>query len=365
MKSAFIVIKTQKGIYEEDFSLMRIFRKNGVVFNETRVFSYDFDEACKGSFTALKKDFDLVVVVAEKICISAVLQSVTGVYAENSYQNAGNGIGAFCDKEKLLFLLPLSSDNTVSYVNEVAVPMINKTYGIRLDRVVIRSVGASRERVISLLAKASEISQGKIRVTHERRYDEEIIEIAYGESVSKMLIDDIVRLFVDGLGDTVYALDDTPLDERLIEILKLRRRKISVAESFTGGAIAKRLTSVSGASEVYFEGVNTYNEYSKIKRLGVSNYTLKTVGAVSDQTAYEMATGLIATGDCDISIATTGLAGPKTDKSGLPVGVCYIAIGTKEKVFVYRYKFDGTRQDITETAINYALYLAYKHLKSM
>jgi nicotinamide mononucleotide (NMN) deamidase PncC len=75
--------------------------------------------------------------------------------------------------------------------------------------------------------------------------------------------------------------------------------------------------------------------------------------------------GLISTGDCDISIATTGLAGPKSDRSGLPVGVCYIAVGTKEKVFVYRYKFDGTRQDITETAINYALYLAYKHLKSM
>ena len=99
--------------------------------------------------------------------------------------------------------------------------------------------------------------------------------------------------------------------------------------------------------------------------MGVSNYTLKTVGAVSDQTAYEMATGLIATGDCDISIATTGLAGPKSDKSGLPVGTCYLAIGTKEKVFVYRYQFNGSRQDITETAINYALHLAYKHLKTM
>ena len=114
---------------------------------------------------------------------------------------------------------------------------------------------------------------------------------------------------------------------------------------------------------MYFEGLNTYNERSKIQRLGVSEFTLNTRGAVSDETAYEMATGLLNTGNCDLAIATTGLAGPKTDRSMLPVGLCYIAIGTQERVFVYRYKFDGTREEITETAINYALFLAYKQLK--
>jgi nicotinamide-nucleotide amidase len=92
---------------------------------------------------------------------------------------------------------------------------------------------------------------------------------------------------------------------------------------------------------------------------------LRTVGAVSDQTAYEMALGLLNTGDCDIAIATTGLAGPKSDRSMLPVGLCFIAVGTKEKVYVYRYKFDGTRRDITEKAINYALFTAFKQLKNM
>ena len=91
----------------------------------------------------------------------------------------------------------------------------------------------------------------------------------------------------------------------------------------------------------------------------------ETVGAVSDETAYEMATGLIAAGDCDISIATTGLAGPKSDRTELPVGLCYIAVGLKEKVYVYRYRFEGTREEITETAINYALFLAYRQLKNI
>ena len=102
-----------------------------------------------------------------------------------------------------------------------------------------------------------------------------------------------------------------------------------------------------------------------MNRLGVLEYTLNTVGAVSDQTAYEMAAGLIATGNCDISIATTGLAGPNSDKSMLPVGLCYIAVGVKERVFVYRYKFGDTREEITKKAINYALFLAYKQLKNM
>ena len=148
-------------------------------------------------------------------------------------------------------------------------------------------------------------------------------------------------------------------------LLKLRGKKISVAESFTGGGIARRIVSVSGASEVYFEGLNTYDERSKIKRLGVSDFTLGSRGVVSDQVAYEMALGLLNTGDCDLSIATTGLAGPKSDKSGLPVGVCYIAIGTKERVTVYRYKLDGSRDEITEKAINYALFLACKRLKNL
>ncbi len=66
-----------------------------------------------------------------------------------------------------------------------------------------------------------------------------------------------------------------------------------------------------------------------------------------------------------MAVATTGLAGPKSDRSGLPVGLCYISVGTRERVRVYRYVFDGSRQDITEKAINYALYHAYKEVKDL
>ena len=233
------------------------------------------------------------------------------------------------------------------------------------DKTEIRSIGAKEEQIKALIARAQAIDGGKVEYRHTRRYSEDVIELNYAEDISRRLSEDVLRIFAEGLEESIYALDGTALPAQLVWLLKLRDKKISVAESFTGGGIARKITSVSGASEVYFEGLNTYSELSKIKRLGVSEYTLKTFGAVSEQTAYEMAAGLMATGDCDICITTTGLAGPNTDRSNLPVGLCYIAVGTQERVFVYRYKFDGSREEITETAINYALFLAYKQLKNM
>ncbi|MBQ7368779.1 MAG: CinA family protein [Clostridia bacterium] len=233
------------------------------------------------------------------------------------------------------------------------------------DKTVVRCIGAKDAQIKDLIARAKNFDGGKVEYRHTRRYAEDVIELIYDEEISKRLAEDVLRVFAEGLSDNIYSLDGSPLSEQLVWLLKLRDKKISVAESFTGGGIARRITSVSGASEVYFEGLNTYSELSKMKRLGVSEYTLKTFGAVSEQTAYEMAAGLMATGDCDICITTTGLAGPNSDKSGMPVGLCYIAVGTRERVYVYRYKFDGTREDITETAIDYALFLAYKQLKNM
>ena len=76
-----------------------------------------------------------------------------------------------------------------------------------------------------------------------------------------------------------------------------------------------------------------------------------------------MAYGLLETGNCNLSIATTGIAGPKSDGTKKPVGLLYIAVGNEEHVSVYEYNLKGSRQSITETAINIALFLAFKKLK--
>lgn len=235
----------------------------------------------------------------------------------------------------------------------------------RLGRAVIRTMGANAACVEKLVQEVNLQGKNHISCHHVRIHDEDVLTITYDETAPKLLLDDILRICVEELNDCIYAMDDTALEAQLVSLLKVRGGMLSVAESFTGGGIAQRITSVSGASTVYFEGINAYNEVAKVKRLGVSWETLAKYGAVSEQTAYEMAVGLLQTGDCNVAIATTGLAGPNTDKSGLPVGLCYIAVGSCGRVRVYQYHFDGTREEITKKAINYALFLAYKQLKDL
>lgn len=342
------------------------FRLGGYLFDEIRILAGADEKKLLSAIENLRAEYDNVVITTDKAYLIYVKTALATILGEENFQGAVSGAGIFTNKGKSVILISsCDSDSGIGYVKSTCFPYLERKYGEKLDRTVIRAVGANEQHVKNLLLKAQTLDGGKMKYFHTRKFDEDVIEILYDENVPKRIADDVLRVFADGLEDSVYALEDIPLATQLVRLLKLRLRKISVAESFTGGGIAKRIVSVSGASEVYFEGLNTYAEESKMQRLGVNEYTLKSFGAVSDQTAYEMAAGLIATGNCDISIATTGLAGPATDRSMLPIGLCYVAIGTKESVYVYRYKFDGTREQITEKAINYALFLAYKQLKNM
>ena len=217
-----------------------------------------------------------------------------------------------------------------------------------MKTITVRTMGANSAQIEKVLSEIKKYTEKGISCHHVRNYGEDIVQISYTDESKKTLIDDLLRYAVEMLEPSLYALGNATLEEQVVSLLKLRGKTLSVAESFTGGGLSSRIVSVSGASEVYFEGLNTYNELSKIKRLGVNPQTLKSIGAVSEQTAYEMAVGLLNTGNCNVAVATTGLAGPNTDASGLPVGLCFIAVGTKERIRVYRYQLDGSRKDITQ-----------------
>lgn len=134
---------------------------------------------------------------------------------------------------------------------------------------------------------------------------------------------------------------------------------ISIAESCTGGMIASRLVDVPGVSSVLKEGVVTYSNEAKINRLGVKKETLEKYGAVSEETAREMVLGL----DSDIAIATTGIAGPDGGTQEKPVGLVYIGIRVKDKVYVERKIFNGSRNKVRERAVLQSLFSLIKILK--
>ena len=367
MKSACILLKSKNEYFSKQNALcVSVFEKQGYAFDEIRIVS-DIAEKDFISFTQeLTRSYTHLVIFANKTQIQTVDKLLSRIISRTASFGNNQEVVIYSKEDKNVFLFRIGEkDDNLETIVQTYASYVKQNDTRSFEKSTFRCVGLNHQLIQPLIAKAKTIDGGKMRYFYQQDYSESIIDIYYDEDISKKIINDVMRLFADTLGESVYAVDSTNLAEQLVHILKLRGKRISVAESFTGGGIAKAISSVSGASEVYFEGLNTYNELSKIKRLGVSEYTLNTQGAVAEQTVYEMANGLLHTGNCDIAIATTGLAGPKSDRSNFPVGLCYIGIGTKEKVLVYRYQFDGSREEITQTAIQYALFLAYKELKNM
>lgn len=273
-----------------------------------------------------------------------------------------DGLGVLRGDKKRIFILYSNCENRLKLSDIKA--ELDKRYGVCYESTVIRCVGAPASVVDKTLASAKKfLGEKGVFFNVTESFDDVRIEIVYSSLAPKIKLDETVREIVKALGGYVYALEDITLAEQLFRLLKLRRMKIAVAESFTGGGVGKRLVEVSGISEVYFEGLNTYSNQAKMERLGVAELTLNQCGAVSAETAYQMAEGLLNSGNCEVAISTTGIAGPKSDNTSKPVGLAYIGVGVEDDIQVFKYNFAGDRQAICEKAINHALFLAYKRLK--
>jgi len=140
------------------------------------------------------------------------------------------------------------------------------------------------------------------------------------------------------------------------EILIEKKLTISTAESCTGGLVSSTLINYPGISSVFIEGCVTYSNESKINRLGVNPSTLEIYGAVSEETAREMAEGIARNFNTKVAISTTGIAGPGGGTNDKPVGLVYIGIYINGKTSVNKYIFQGNRDEIrlgaTKNALN-------------
>lgn len=134
--------------------------------------------------------------------------------------------------------------------------------------------------------------------------------------------------------------------ERLVQRLTELGYTITTAESCTGGMISSTIVDVPGASTVVNECHVTYSNEAKVKYLGVKEDTLNKYGAVSEETAYEMALGAQKIADANVAVGVTGLAGPGGGTEQKPVGLVYVGYNVNGKVIVERYIFKGNRTEI-------------------
>ncbi len=199
---------------------------------------------------------------------------------------------------------------------------IIRTFGLgesSMETVLLPLIDGQTDPTIATYAKEGECS---LRVASKRATKEEAVA-----AVDRM-IEDVNQL----IGEYIYSYDDEDLVDVVGKLLLEKHITISCAESCTGGLFAAALTDIPGISEVFERGIVTYSNRAKMEELGVKAETLDKFGAVSPETACEMASGLAEKTGSDLCISVTGIAGPGGGTAEKPVGLAYIGIAYKGQV---------------------------------
>ncbi len=254
---------------------------------------------------------------------------VGGTVFENNHGTAP-GLG-LKKNGKCVVILPGPPYEMAPMYHESVVPFLAEYCDGAIVSHTIRTMGigesAMAEIVDDLLqnqnptvAPYAKKGEALLRVTAKAHSEAE------AEELCKPVIEEINRR----IGEYVYGIDSESIEQRVVELLKEQVLTIATAESCTAGYISKRITDISGASSVFEFGAVTYSNEIKEKILGVSKNTLIKYGAVSEQTAKEMAAGIRRVSGADIGISVTGIAGPNSDGTSKPVGLSFIAIDAED-----------------------------------
>ncbi|NLV50097.1 MAG: competence/damage-inducible protein A [Clostridiales bacterium] len=190
------------------------------------------------------------------------------------------------------------------------------------------------------LAPYAQTAEMSLRLTAKANGPEEC------ERMMKPILNDVLAI----LGDVVYGVDVDSLEEACINHLKEKGLTLACGESCTGGLLSKRLTDIPGSSAAFSGGVVAYSNRAKTSFLDVPSELLSLKGAVSPEVAVSMAEGAMNRFGSDIAIGITGLAGPDSDGSDIPVGTVYIALAAGTSRFIKKMSFGNYDRDRVRTA---------------
>ena len=195
------------------------------------------------------------------------------------------------------------------------------------------------------IAPYAKDTESLFRVTARGKDEEEALELIEATEVKLR----------EEFGDDLYGTDDETLEKVTVDLLIKNNLKITVAESCTSGLIASKIGSIPGASAILEESFVTYANSAKIRLVGVSEDTLRKYGAVSSQTAEEMAEGARIAAKADIGVSATGIAGPDGGTDEKPVGLVYIGLSDKNKTVSYKLNLSYMRNKNREMTACHAL----------
>lgn len=271
------------------------------------------------------------------------------------------------DKErgKAAILIPGPPNEMKPMFEHDIAPYLNKKQpeGIYSHMVKVCGIGESRAEtmVADLMDAQTNPTLAPYAKTGEVHF--RVTARACSEEAAEQLMEPMIEEMKKRFGDAVYTTEENvTLEESVIRLLEEKKMTVTTAESCTGGKLSGRLLNVSGASGVYNEGYITYANASKEKILGVKHETLETYGAVSEQTAAEMALGAAKVAGADAALSVTGIAGPGGGTAEKPVGLVYIGCAVNGEVTVREYRFTGNREKNRDYAVARAITLLREEL---
>jgi nicotinamide-nucleotide amidase len=218
--------------------------------------------------------------------------------------------------------------------------------GARFLSRTFSTVGLAESRIDELLAGAISADEARVafRASFPKMYVRLTVQGAPGDDLEGRM-DALETRVHERLGRAVYAMGDEGMEETVGRLLRERGLTLAVAESCTGGRIGDRITDAPGSSEYFLLGVATYSNGAKTSILGVSEQTLAAHGAVSTQTAEEMAAGARRISGADLGLSTTGIAGPGGGTADKPVGTVCIGLAWEGGSWSRRFDLGARGRD--------------------
>lgn len=284
-------------------------------------------------------------------------QAIKPKGSEFILNDVGTAPGIYINKDnKKIIMLPGPPHEMNLMFEKYVIPLIKEDYSILVRSVNLYGIGES-----SLETELKSLplwNYNNITIaTFAKSGDLEIKIIGKGKIKAKVEdeIEKIVNIIIENFEEFIFGYGNITIEEVVLKLLQDKNFKFGLCESCTGGLISSRLTSIPGASNVLDRSIVTYSNRSKIEELGVDSEILNKYGAVSSETAYAMAKGLITKSNLDIVLSITGIAGPDGGTESKPVGLVYICIMDNNRHKMIKCNINGNRISVQNRAATRAL----------
>lgn len=267
-----------------------------------------------------------------------------------------NGTAPGCiieENNKILIMLPGPPKEMIPMFENYVVPYLQKfSEGVLLSK-VLRVVGLGESAMAEMVDDIIEKSKNPTVAPYAKDF-EAILRItakAKTEEEAYELIAPVEKEIRERLKDNIYGEGETTLENVVGKMLIEKNLTIATAESCTGGLLAGTLINYPGISSVFIEGAITYSNEAKMKRLEVKEETLEKYGAVSEETAREMAEGIAKAAGTNIGVSVTGIAGPSGGTAEKPVGLVYVGLYINGNIKTKKLNLSGDRQKIRNSTV--------------